>query len=71
MTRNQLPYKVECKSTYPFFEVIAGFNCEPPARRYAQACAEGGTENEYRVTKGKKVLVTFKGEFQYSPPRVA
>jgi hypothetical protein len=63
---SKLPYVIECKSTLPFFEVIAGFNCEPPARRYAQACAKGGPQNEYRVVKNRKVLVTFKGEFQYS-----
>lgn len=64
--RSPLSYFVECKSTYPFFERIAGFDCEPPARRYAEACAQGGPANEYRVVKRKKVLVTFKGNFQYS-----
>ncbi len=63
---HKLPYVVECKSTYPFFETICAFNCEPPARRYAEACAKGCPANEYRVVKRKKVLVTFKGDFQYS-----
>lgn len=65
MSRNGLPYHVECKSTHPFFELIAAFDCEPPARAYAQACAENSQDNEYRVTKRGRVRVTFKGAFQY------
>ncbi len=58
MSRNTLPFTVECKSTYPFFERIAAFNCEPPARRYTKECA-AQPQNQYRVLKGKKVLATF------------
>ncbi len=45
----QVPFTVECKSTYPFFEVIAAFNSEVVARRYAADCQEANPKYEYRV----------------------
>lgn len=56
----KLPYRVECKSSYPFFEVIAAFDCEGPARGYARDCAATNPKFEYRVKKGTKVLDTVK-----------
>ena len=54
--RDQLPYKVECKSSYPFFETIAAFNYDDVAFGYADSCAEVNPSFEYRVTKRGKVL---------------
>ena len=57
--RNSTPYKVECKSSYPFFETIAAFNLESAAQRYAKECADAvGPLFEYRVTYRGKVLET-------------
>jgi hypothetical protein len=56
MSRVSLPFKVECKSTYPFYETIAAFDCEPAARAYAHNCAEANEAFTYRVTKRGKVL---------------
>ncbi len=57
----KLPYKVECKSSYPFFETIAAFDCESPALAYAADCAATAKNRnlsfEYRVTKRGKVVV--------------
>lgn len=44
-----VPFYVECKSTYPFFEVIAAFNSEVVARRYAEDCQRANSKYEYRV----------------------
>lgn len=55
----QLPYIVECKSSYPFFEPIAAFNVDSIALAYASDCAKTNPQFVYRVTKSKKVL----GEF--------
>lgn len=52
----KLPYKVECKSSYPFFELIAAFDCEQPALHYAANCQKTNPINEYRVLKGSKVV---------------
>lgn len=51
MSRNALPYVVECKSTYPFFETIAAFNVECAAHRYAAECSATNPQFEYRVVK--------------------
>ncbi len=45
----QVPFTVECKSTYVFFEVIAAFNAEVVARRYAEDCQSANPKFEYRV----------------------
>lgn len=55
--RAKLPYAVECKSLYPFFETIAAFDCQVAAYRYAARCAEASPANDYRVMKGRTVLV--------------
>jgi hypothetical protein len=51
----KLPYKVECKSMFAFYEVIAAFDCEPAAKRYVEACEEGARATNstylYRVVK--------------------
>lgn len=46
---DQLPFLVECKSTYPFWETIAAFNSEVVARRYAEDCQQANRSYEYRV----------------------
>lgn len=56
--RNQLPYVVECKSSYPFFEAIAAFNVESVALAYAFDCAKTNPFFKYRVVKNKKVLAS-------------
>lgn len=53
---SKLPYKVECKSTYEFFETIAAFDCQQAAFAYAQRCASGNLRSDYRVMNGRKVL---------------
>lgn len=53
-----LPYKVQCKSSYPFFEVIAAFDCKPPALAYALDCAKTNPAYKYKVLKGKEVVAT-------------
>lgn len=63
---SKLPYVLECKSTYPFFETIAAFDCEPPAKKYAAACAEANPQNTYRVVNREKVLASYAGGGQYS-----
>lgn len=45
----QLPFLVECKSTYSFFETIAAFNVEVVARRYAEDCQQANPSFQYRV----------------------
>lgn len=52
----KLPYKVECKSSYPFFETIAAFDVEQAAKGYASECSLVNNSFTYRVSKGKKVL---------------
>ena len=63
---SKLPYVLECKSSYPFFETIAAFDCEPPAKKYAASCAEANPTNTYRVVKRGKVLTSYAGAGQYS-----
>ncbi len=53
--RNQLPYSVECKSSYPFFERIAAFDIAHAARAYADECATTNPQFEYRVMYRGKV----------------
>lgn len=45
----QVPFTVECKSIYVFFEVVAAFNSEVVARRYAEDCQRANPKYEYRV----------------------
>jgi hypothetical protein len=47
----KLPYVVECKSTYPFFEEIAAFDCEHAAEGYTAECQRQTPQYEYRVVK--------------------
>jgi hypothetical protein len=54
MPRNKLPYVVECKSTYPFFETIAAFNVDIAAMSYAYDCKLVHPDFEYRVMKNGK-----------------
>ena len=54
---NPLPYAVECKSIFAFFERIAAFDCPSAAIGYAEQCAASNPHNSYRVTKrGRKLL---------------
>lgn len=58
-----LPYKVECKSDRPCFELIAAFDCEGPAVAYAKECADSSPRSfarTYRVKRGKKVVAEFE-----------
>lgn len=55
-----LPYKIECKSSYPFFELIAAFDCEPVALGYASQCQTANPGFTYRVKRGSKVLREFE-----------
>ena len=59
---SKLPYKVECKSTYPFFELIAAFNVEQAAVGYAGECAlaNADTAYEYRVKCGRRIVQEWK-----------
>ena len=56
--RNILPYRIECRSTYPFFEVIAAFNSESVAIAYAGSCRKANPAYEYRVIKSSRVRDT-------------
>lgn len=51
-----LPFKVECRSTAAFFELIASFNCENPARWYAAQCAKDNPQFAYRVKRGSVLI---------------
>ncbi len=44
-----LPFQVECRSTYPFFELIAAFAHIKVAHRYAQDCKQTNPTFEYRL----------------------
>jgi hypothetical protein len=46
-----LPFVVECKSTHPFFEVIAAFNVKVAAEAYAGECSTSNPSFEYRVVR--------------------
>ena len=59
MATAALPFKVECKSTYPFFETIAAFNCESPAKWYAAKCSATNPQFEYRVKKGSLLISSY------------
>jgi hypothetical protein len=52
----KLPYVVECKSMYPFFETIAAFNVDIAASSYARECKLANPSFEYRVMKNGKPL---------------
>lgn len=51
-----LPFIVECRSFYTFFEPIAAFNVESAALAYAFECQEGSPSFKYRVRKGSRIL---------------
>lgn len=57
-----LPYRVECKSSYPFYELIAAFNVEAAAIGYTDECATANADTtyEYRVTKNGKVIAKWE-----------
>lgn len=46
-----LPFFVECKSTHPFFETIAQFDCRPAAEGYVASCSTANPAFEYRITE--------------------
>jgi len=54
----KLPYVVECRSTYVFFEPIAAFNVDSVAIAYAKDCAKTNPMCTYKVVKNKKVLAS-------------
>jgi len=45
----KLPFQIECKSTYPFFEPIAAFDRIKVAYRYAQDCLQANPRYEYQL----------------------
>lgn len=45
-----LPFVVECKSTYPFFETIAAFNVRQAADAYVRECGQTNPGYTYRVS---------------------
>lgn len=47
--KHPLPFQVECKSSYPFFELIAAFDHIKVAYRYAQDCLQVNPKFEYRL----------------------
>lgn len=53
----KLPFKVECKSSYPFFELIAAFDCESAARAYAKDCAAANPKYAYKVLHRQHCLI--------------
>ena len=53
--RDTLPYRVQCRSIFPFFETIAAFDCEFAALVYATECKAANGRNDYRVTTRGKV----------------
>lgn len=55
----KLPYRVECKSSYPFYELIAAFDCENAAVGYAGECALTNLKYSYRVKRGRAVVQHF------------
>lgn len=57
-----LAYKIECRSTRPFYELIAAFDCEAPALAYAGECALTNNANSYRVKRGRKIIQEFGPE---------
>lgn len=60
----KLLYRVECKSTHPFYEVIAAFNCAAAARFYAADCEAANPGFAYRVTRANKPLFEGRPEFK-------
>jgi hypothetical protein len=55
---NILPWRIECRSTYPFFEPIAAFNSEKVAIAYAASCRAANPTYAYRVVKAGKIRDT-------------
>lgn len=53
-----LPFKVECKAApRPYYEVIAAFDCQRAAEAYAGECAFTNRDKNYRVKRGKLLLL--------------
>ena len=57
---NALPYKIECRSTRPYFELIAAFDIQHAAEAYAEQCAIVNLDFTYRVKLGRRVLREFR-----------
>lgn len=53
---SKLSYEVRCKSTAPYYELIAAFDCEQAAKAYAEECERVNKRFAYRVLKDGKVL---------------
>jgi hypothetical protein len=49
MSKSKLPFQVECKSIFAFFEPIAAFDHIKVAHRYAQDCLQTNPKFEYRL----------------------
>lgn len=47
--RNEIPFEVRCRSSYPFFETIAAFDHIKIAYRYAQDCKKTNPTFEYQL----------------------
>ena len=63
MSKSTLPYKVECKSIYAYFELIAAFDCEPLAIAFAEdRAANEPASFSFRVKKGHVLLRAFGPE---------
>lgn len=60
MTR--LLYKIECKSTLPYFETIAAFDCYEAAACYAKRCAKLNPDYCYVVKNNNKILVRIRDQ---------
>lgn len=58
----KLPYEVYCKSSYPFYELIAAFDCESAAFAYARDCLRTNGKYVYRVKYGSKSIRDFEKE---------
>ena len=52
----KLPYQVQCKSTYPFFETIAAFDCQQAAFAYAVECATVNLKFDYQMVRGRRIM---------------
>lgn len=46
-----LAFHVECKSSRPFFETIAQFDCRPAAEGYVATCSTVNPAFTYRITE--------------------
>lgn len=58
----KLPYKVECRSTLPYFETIAAFDCYSAAIDYVETCAKAHPSWQYAMKKNNKTIASFSRE---------